>query len=357
MDRMFTLAGSLLRIALASVLVFYCWQDWPAAQARAGFEALPDFDYRAEAEGLLRQKRFSEALLVTEAARDAQPDRQAEFTELHERIEAERNSWIRRFQEVGKGAWTGTGESAEALGGAIAADLFVFGDVRDLVIQGGRKLRGEKTDPVIIALSAGGILLTVNPAMDLGAALLKFARRMGAMTDAFAKNFVKMTQDAMRRKNADDILRVTDDMAVLSKQARPAGAIAIFKHVDDADDLRRAVQFSQRSGGAFTLWLGGKGALVMLKEGGQTSAEWLLRAGRKGQDGMAYLVRHSTIMLKPHPLLGLIKGFYKGNIPDALLLLAQRYSVLLLGFAVAWLLFELVILGSGLGRERQLQPA
>lgn len=38
------------------------------------------------------------------------------------------------------------GESVEALAGAVVADLFVFVDVRDLVIEAGKTLRGEDND-------------------------------------------------------------------------------------------------------------------------------------------------------------------------------------------------------------------
>ena len=204
MNRAAGVLASLVRLSLAGAVLWLCWQDWSAVQARADFEALPAFDYWKEADGLLNQERFSEALLVVDAGLEAVPEQEKPLKELRGAILQEQGRWLHRFQQVGRGALTGTGESAEALGGAVVADLFVFGDVRDLVIQAGRRLRGEATDPVIVGLSAGGILLTVNPAVDLGGALLKFARRIGAMTESFARHLLDAMKRAVARGNADE---------------------------------------------------------------------------------------------------------------------------------------------------------
>jgi hypothetical protein len=50
------------------------------------------------------------------------------------------------------------------------------------------------------------------------------------------------------------------------------------------------------------------------------------------------------VMFRAHPLLGLIKGFYKGTIPALFLDLFWRYSEAILGFALGWLGFELLLL-------------
>jgi hypothetical protein len=228
----------------------------------------------------------------------------------------------------------------------------VFGDVRDLVIQAGRKLRGEETDPVIVGLSAGGILLTVSPALDLGGALLKFARRIGAMTDAFARRLLEAMQRAVARRNADEVLQISDDLATLSARARPAGALAILRHIDDPAELRLARRFSERPGGAFALWLGGRPAIALLKAGA-SGEELLLKAARRGRAGFEYLARNGTLMFRAHPLLGLVKGLYKGNIPELLLQLARRYSEILLGLAAGWAAFEALLL---LGRASAPRP-
>ena len=335
---------SLLRVAAAVGLLWICWQDLPSVRAREDFAALPAADYWKEAGVLLDQERYSEALLVVDAGIEALPEHKASLMVLRDRIELEQGQWLHRFQQLGQGALTGTGKSLEALTGAVVADLFVFGDVRDLVVQAGRKLAGEDTDEVIVALSAGGILLTVSPALDLGGALLKFARRVGAMTETFAKNLVDVFRRAVKNRNADEALAISSDMSALSKQARPAGALAIFKAIDDPAELRLAARFAEKPGGTFALWLGGKQTMAWLKQGGKRCEDLLLQASRKGRAGLDYLARNSNLLLKAHPLLGLVKGFYKGNVPDLLIELMQRYAQIILGLAAGWLLFESILL-------------
>ncbi|MCI0749518.1 MAG: hypothetical protein L0Y32_03075 [Nevskiales bacterium] len=329
---------------VAGAFVWVCWQDVPSIQARAEFEALPAMDYQKEAEWLFEQERFSEALLVVEAGLEAVPEQQIQLQALHARIETERDSWLRKFQQAGQGALTGTGQSIEALGGAVVADLFVFGDVRDLVIQAGKKLKGEEPDAVIVALSAGGILLTVSPSLDLGSALLKFARRVGAMTDRFARNLLDVIERAVTKQNADEVLEIADNMAALSTQARPAGALAILKNIDEPAELSLAARFAEGPGAAFALWLGQKQALSVLKSDLRDGEAWLLKASRRGRTGIAHLAEHARVMLKPHPLLGLVKGFYKGNIPDLLYRWGMRWAEPMLGMALAWFSFELLLL-------------
>jgi hypothetical protein len=348
--------GSVVRLALAAGLVWLCWQDQPAINARHGFEALPPFDYWKEADTLLNQERFSEALLVVDEGLVAVPEHQKPLTELRAAIVQEQGRWMYRFQQLGRGALSGTGDNLESLTGAVVADLFVFGDVRDLVVQAGRKLKGEETDPIIIGLSAGGILLTVSPAVDLGGALLKFARRMGSMSASFARHLGDALKRAVATRNADEVAAIADDLAALSKQTRPAVALAILKHVDDPAELRLARRFAEKPGGAFTLWLGQRQVLTWLKVSAGNE-DLMLKAARRGRAGFKYLADHGTLMFKPHPLLGLLKGLYKGNVPALLVALMRQYADVILGLAAGWAAYEVaLLLGRLFGGRTTVRP-
>lgn len=346
---------SCLRLSLAAGLVWLCGQHVPAMDAQAGLAGLPDYDYVVEAERLRAGERFSEALLVAEAGIAASGDGYApRLLELKTRIEAERDDWMRRLSEVARGAATGSGDSVEALTGAVTADLFVFGDVRDLVIQGGHRLRGEQVDEVIVALSAVGVLLTAAPALDFGAALLKFARKLGALTESFARHVAELAREAYDQKRLEPLSAVAEDVAMLGRRARPAGAVAILRHIDDPAELRLAARFSQRPGGSFALWLGGEPGLSLLRQGAEGQA-LLLRAARKGRAGIDYAARHTKLLLQPHPLLGLAKTLYKGTLPELLARLLGPQAATLLGLLTGWLLFELALLAARLAAW--LRPA
>lgn len=61
----------------------------------------------------------------------------------------------------------GAHDSLEGWIGAVAADFFIVGDVRDLVIEGGELALDGESDEVILALSGIG-LATATPGDELG---------------------------------------------------------------------------------------------------------------------------------------------------------------------------------------------
>lgn len=341
--RLTSLAASALRLALAAAALFVCLRQWPAVLVESELDALPDFNYLAAADSLRTQGRYGEALLVIETGyTQAPPDAQAPLHAEHDRIESERDDVVRRLREVGYGALTGRGDSVEAFTGAIAADMLVVGDVRDLLIQAARKLRGEEVDELLAALSGVGVMLTLAPEVDWSVAVLKFARRAGAVTDSFAKDLVKLARRAMDERKAGGFGQAASDFAELARDARPAGAVAILRHVDDAGTLHRAAEVAGRPGGAFALWVGEDAATGWLKAADRGGEDWLLRAGRKGRAGIELLADNSRVLLRPHPLLGVLKGVYKGNIPALLARALSTHAAALSGLIAAWFLYELL---------------
>ena len=353
------IVASLVRVAAAAALVWVCWQDRPAIQARDDFEALPPFDYAYEAGELFKQNRFSEALLLVDEglAKDPANNR---LLIMKQGLELERRDWMRQLALGGRGAITGRGNEMASLTGAIIADLFVFGDIRDLVIETGTWLKGGDADEMIVALSAGGILLTVAPEVDLGAAVLKTARKMGALSDAMARTVAEAARKAYRTRKIDPIKQITDDVGTLARRASPPGAVKMLRYADDPATLRRIVKFSETPDGLHALMVDPKTTLRWLSSGWTHAEVWVLKAAAKGKAGLEYLSKNSSLMFRAHPLLGLIKGLYKGNIPAWLLDLGLKYSLLILGFAWGWLLYEGLLLAarvSGIGARKPAPPA
>lgn len=349
--------AALIRVGAAAAVFWLCLQDLPTLVLRDAFEDLPTYDYGVEAERLLAEHRHSEALLVVEAGLSAVPEQREALEGLKSRIEADEAQLWTRLHRVGSGALTGTGDTVEALGGAVVADLFVFGDVRDLVIQSGRGLQGEAVDPVIVGLSAAGLVLTLNPAADLGTALLKFARRVGALGERLGSAVLRAARRATAGDGIDELHAIANNMALLGRRARPAPALRILKHVDDADELRFAARFAERPEGAFTLWIGEREAVRLVRQG--TEGERLaLKAARRGRAGFAFLSEHGATLARAHPMLGLLKGLYKGNIPQLLAELMRRGAIAALGLSAGWLLYELLRLaGRWLGPRPRPAPS
>jgi len=335
--------ASMLRVAAAAALVWICWQDRPAIEARDDFEALAPFDHAYEAGELFKQNRFTEALLLVDEGLKQDPTNNRLLI-MKQGLELERKSWMRQIALGGQGALTGRGTETASLTGAIVADLFVFGDIRDLVIETGTWLKGGDADAMIVALSAGGILLTVSPSVDLGAAVLKTGRKMGAVSNAMAQAVAEAARKAIKTRTVAPVKEITDDVSTLAARAKPAGAVSMLKHVDDPATLRRVVRFTENPHGLHAMLIDPKTTMRWLNSGWSHAEEWVLKAAAKGRAGLDYLAKNSSMMFRAHPLIGLAKGLYKGNIPAWLLDLGLRYSLVMLGLAGGWLLYECALL-------------
>jgi hypothetical protein len=342
---------NLLRTALAVWLLAILLWDNPARRLRLQIASMPDMDYAAEVASLRQQKRYGEAMVVAEAGREALKDDALAKLESETRLVVEeRDSKLRRIREGLFGAVTGQGTSVESLVGAIAADFFVVGDIRDLLIQGTKFAFDGEADPVISTLSAIGVFTTFAPGIDVAAAILKVARKTGALTAKFAEHLVQLGRRAIDRKDPGEFKAVADNVVALSSRASPGGAIRLLRHVDHPEDLRHLSDFVRRHpDGAFVLHaVKGEGVELLLRGGKAGTEEALRIAARKGTWGMAWLREGRISLLRPHPFIGLAKAFYKGNaetlfrrfVTDFL----DPYGALCIALLTTWLTLELWLL-------------
>ncbi len=173
----------LLRILLAPLLVAFGLAALGAKvwlEASGPFvEALEPYPFCDEADRALLEDRLSDALELAEAggceAQEAQARARWESLSAH-------------LERCWQGVWTGRGEDATGVGCAVASDLVVFGDVRDLTRQAVAWGHGDDTDPVLVALSTAGLVLTFAPHVGAGNALLKVARRAGTLSSGLARS-------------------------------------------------------------------------------------------------------------------------------------------------------------------------
>lgn len=361
------------RLLLAAFVLWALVAGTPARLAMLQLDAIPDADPLPQIRELRAAGRYAEALVVCDAAEKAAVgEHAAEIRAERAAIEAEQRGVMRRLKDVARGAITGGSArseggpdpSLELLLGAVATDLFVIGDVRDLVIQSGRWMRGEETDTVVIALSGVGIATTLAPEIDWAPSLLKAARKAGAMTDSFALFLRK----AAGEHRVADLRRVMDDSATIARHASPAGALQLMKHVDNADDAAHLASFLTRTGpvGANALRVAGSAGADMaktaetLRTAGRVAEaaaieKTLLKVGRKGTAGAAWLSRGGLrAMTRMHPLVGLAKAVWKGN-AQALVRRALELLDPTTGWSIpaaaAWVFVELALL------LRRLLPA
>lgn len=363
---------NLTRLVVALTLLAILAVDTPARLARLTLAALPEMDYAGEVATLREQGRFAEAIVIADAglgwtdgpgngAKRAEIERQRQLT-----ID-EQASWLRRAKDVGWGALSGRGESIEQLVGAIAADMFIIGDIRDLVIQGGTWASGGDPDALIVALSTVGVVLTVAPEIDWVPALLKVARKAGAVTDGLKEFIVR----GVKLRRTEALAGAFGDVTKLATKASPAGAIRILKLADNEKDLAKLAAFVERNGtkgGAALLITGREGAALVRGEAAiagaavRASDDVVLAAARKGSAGARFLATPSArVLTRPHWLLGLGKGVWKGNVPEAVKQIARAmdpYGWWLLPLMGVWTLCECgLLVGAARRKWLPLRPA
>jgi hypothetical protein len=345
------------RLTLAGGLLWILVADNPARLARVQFASLPGVDYLTEVRTLSNEKRFAEALLIADAglAELTGTDREALLSEQKEVREAQ-ESVLRKGKELLRGALVGEGDSLEALIGAVAADMFVVGDIRDLMIQGGRLAVDGESDELILALSAVGVLTTVMPEIDWIAAFLKVAKKAGALTRHMVESLVRIIRRANDTRDYAELKRVFGFFRVLVDKATPAGALRLLRHIDDPKEVAVVADFLKRQpAGGFVLHVAGKEGVDIVKTSVRESENALVLAARKGDRGMAWLRSGGQRLLRPHLAVGLLKGLHKGNVQQVVARVAAEYDPygwLVIPASAAWFFLEASWLWRRLTRRR-----
>jgi hypothetical protein len=349
---------NVLRLIVAAFLLWAVSADTGARLARLQLSALPDFDYASEVAYLRAAGRYGEAVMVADAGlASAAPEVREKIKQERDATVAEQSSYLRRAKDLGLGALSGKGTSTEALIGAVAADFFIVGDVRDLVIQSGRYVLDGEADEVVLALSGIGIATTLAPEVDWVPAVLKAAKKAGAMTKGFGESLLKLAKAG----NKEGLMALCRDVRRLAEHASPGGAARLLRHAENPEELAKIARFVEREpAGAFALHVAGKEGADVVKgaeKAGSSAAaaseRALVLAARKGERGVGWLRTGAwRVLARPHPLVGLAKGLWKGNVEQLAARVAEAldpkawWLVPLLG---AWSVLELLLLVGRLG--------
>jgi hypothetical protein len=224
--------------------------------------------------------------------------------ELSQRvIEAvnEENSASHFAGRFASGLLTGNADDAGSLTGTIAGDLFVFGDIRDVVREGKHLVMGEDTDHLVLGLAAAGLAVTAATYVSIGGAapvragltLVKDARKVGRLGEGLtewagrsAREVVDtpMLQNAVASGSvtrpaqtasairaafnagkAGALVRLAKDVGRVGERAGSRGALDTLRIAEGPEDVARAARLAESRGGQTRaiLKLLGRGALLL----------------------------------------------------------------------------------------------
>jgi hypothetical protein len=183
----------------------------------------------------------------------------------------------RNARSAAHGFVTGEIDGAAALGGAVAADFSLYGDLRDLAVEGVKMARGEEHSELLMGLAAAGLLATAATVPSLGGAapakfgvsVLKAARRAGTLTAEFSADLGRrLTQSAAKapvRAGADaaaaaektavrggdalgGLAGATADLRAVGGAVGAGETVRLMKYVRSVDDLADLRRFTARFG-------------------------------------------------------------------------------------------------------------
>src|SRR4051812_5006827 len=227
----------------------------------------------------------------------------------------ETNSTTHFAKRFATGLVTGNADDVASLSGTVAGDLFVFGDIRDVVREGKHLAMGEDTDRLVLGLATAGLAVTAATYISVGGAapvragltLVKDARKVGRLGEglaawagrsarevvdapmlqnAVAKGSVfrpgetlSAIKAAFRAEKAGALVRLGKDVTRVAEKTGTRGAMDTLRIAEGPKDVARAARLAEAQGSKTRaiMKLLGRGALLLIG-GAFDLALWLFGA-------------------------------------------------------------------------------
>ena len=325
-------AGYLLRrLPLGLALLAAAGLIFTAAspEPETGPEDLPDHDYLPLAEKLAREEDYAGCIQLCEDIINSGLPNAERAVRLLADCEERRSAFWRQGRLAVHGFLTGDAASPEAAAGAVVSDLVVYGDVRDLSVQGARWVRGKPIDPFITAFSAVGLATELADWADWMPAVLKAFKRSGVISTRFSVVLTRAARGLFGSGAARKAsLKLFSELSRLFRRVNPVRAGAILRGVDSSAQLRilsRAAEYSPAQLHLACRSVGGRRLAEALDR--FPSPRTLRIAARKGPAGLKMLrpSGHSKALKQLRRGARLSKVFYSRHASALLRQLALRF--------------------------------
>lgn len=228
-----------------------------------------------KADSLLAQKRWQEAKYLASYL-STRPDL-ANTAHAHS-IELAADTALDylplQTQSFLEGMISGEANNTASLLGAVSLDLFVVGDVRDIIVQGYKELTEQNGDKIILALSATGLSLSLLPEFHWVPSIMKGMKRSGALSKPFLETLGKAANTALESGNFKPLGKLVSHFGrVVEKLGIGPGRGAMRAVHSEADlaKLARAASLNPKQSYAISTLTGQRG-LKMLDFSGKNVA-------------------------------------------------------------------------------------
>jgi len=262
-------------------------------------------------DGVVAQREIAAALAAsdTDLAQsfvDLTADRQVELDPaLTQRVKiatAEAATIRHKAGSFARGVVTGEPDNIPAVAGTVLGDLFVFGDIRDVLREGTRLASGQVADELVLGLASVGIVITAATYATIGAAvparvgltLVKIARKSGGLGSELAGSLgrlvreaglsepaltVRAAREAVKVEKAGGLLNLARDVGRIEKAAGGRAAFDGLKIAKEPRDIARVAKLAEKAGSRTRaiLKIAGRGVITLAALAFDASA-WLLGA-------------------------------------------------------------------------------
>jgi hypothetical protein len=215
---------------------------------------------------------------------------------------AEENSTSHFARRFATGLVTGNADDVASMSGTVAGDLFVFGDIRDVVREGKHLATGEETDRLVLGLAAAGLAVTAATYVSVGGVapvragltLVKDARKVGRIGEGLTEwasrsargvvnapmlqeavanasvmrpgKTISAVRAAFNAEKAGGLVRLAKDVGRIGEKAGTRGALDTLRIAESPQDVARAARLVESKGGQSRaiLKLLGRGALLLV---------------------------------------------------------------------------------------------
>jgi len=250
-----------------------------------------------------------------ELARDRNVPVDAALAAKVERASADAASVQRSVESFTRGLITGEPDDLVGFAGTALGDLFVFGDIRDAVREGGRLASGQQADQLILGLACVGLAVTAGTYFTAGAgvparvgltvakAAQKTGRMSGRMTAWLSRSLretidwpalrravgsanlaepavaIRAAREAVKVEKAQNIMRLAGDVGRVQSKAGTRAALDGLKLAEGPRDMSRIARLAAAKGGKTRaiLKVAGRSA-IMLTMGAFNLAMWMFWA-------------------------------------------------------------------------------
>src|SRR5246500_4597430 len=198
---------------------------------------------------------------------------------------AEENSTSHVARRFATGLVTGEADDVASLSGTVTGDLFVIGDIRDVLREGKHLAMGEETDRLVLGLAAAGLAVTAATYVSVGGAtplraglsVVKDAGKVGRLGEGLAEwagrsarevvdkpvleealasssvlhpsDSVSAIKVAFRAEKAGALVRLAKDVGRITEKASARGALDTLKIAEGPKDVARAARLAAAQGG------------------------------------------------------------------------------------------------------------